>query len=167
MICQAAIARCKRMHLGRWQSLWKSLLVTLGLQNRRRLLLRVKEGEGRNLSLCVYAAFSWLEQVENVITVTWRDLWTVMLSWNVFFSILYHNQHILSNIYTFWHQALLAIVLMLCELEDRRNNIRISTWIRQQDTWKFFLSIMTVQKSYTHSDKSLFFTPALNIITYL
>lgn len=84
-----------------------------------------------------------------------------------FFSILYHNQHILSNIYTFWHQALLAIVLMLCELEDRRNNIRISTWIRQQDTWKFFLSIMTVQKSYTHSDKSLFFTPALNIIIYL
>ena len=56
------------MHLGRWQSLSQSPLVTLGLWNGGWLLLEVKQavGERRNVSLriCVAGSFSKLEQVE-------------------------------------------------------------------------------------------------------
>lgn len=52
MICQAAIARCKRMHLGRWQSLSQSPLVTLGLWKRRMDLAR-SETSSRGAQKCV------------------------------------------------------------------------------------------------------------------
>lgn len=52
MICQAAIARCKRMHLGRWQSLSQSPLVTLGLWKRRMDLAR-SETSSRGVQKCV------------------------------------------------------------------------------------------------------------------
>lgn len=58
MICQAVIARRKRMHLGRSWSLLQSLLVILGLWNRGKLLLGRKQAVGsteicHSVSVCM------------------------------------------------------------------------------------------------------------------
>lgn len=100
VICQAAIARCKRMHLGRWQSLSQSPLVTLGLWNRGLLLLGVKQavGECRNVSsrICVSGSFSRLEQVENTTAWWHREILECFLGLNhcksVYYMLIIFNQ---------------------------------------------------------------------------